>query len=196
VKHHAVKDANTSKSRNLATTGIGTVDCARHNCKRPCGVGDLQKGERLVVNYSVRLAMLTLMVRYINMDYLFFLSLKGDDELPLVVSYDIACQWFKYLRERMDNYSEYIRIDLDNRKITFLVPKFHLPAHIAACQIAFSFHLTKGVGNTDGEAPERGWSDINAIALQTKQMGPGSRRDTIDNHFGDWNYKKNIGLGQ
>lgn len=46
VKHHAVKDANTSRSENLASTGIGTVDCIRHNCKRPSAVADLQKGEK------------------------------------------------------------------------------------------------------------------------------------------------------
>ena len=27
-------------------TGIGTVDCARHDMKRPNAIGDLQKGER------------------------------------------------------------------------------------------------------------------------------------------------------
>ncbi|KAG1795019.1 uncharacterized protein HD556DRAFT_1442348 [Suillus plorans] len=26
-------------------------------------------------------------------------------------------------------------------------------------------------------------------------MGPGSRRDTLDDHFGDWNWKKLVGLG-
>ncbi|KAG1788560.1 uncharacterized protein HD556DRAFT_1447770 [Suillus plorans] len=26
-------------------------------------------------------------------------------------------------------------------------------------------------------------------------MGPGSRRDTLDDHFGDWNWKKSVGLG-
>ena len=46
VKHHAVKDANTKRSENLAATGIGTIDCARHNMKLPCSVGDLQKGEK------------------------------------------------------------------------------------------------------------------------------------------------------
>ena len=48
----------------------------------------------------------------------------------------------------------------------------------------------------DGEAPERGWSDINPLSLQTKQMGPASRRETIDDHFGDWNHKKVVGLGE
>ena len=130
------------------------------------------------------------------MDYLFFSSLKGYDLVELVVSYDIVCQWHVNLRERMLALPHSFHIDLDGRKVTFLVPKFHLPAHVAACQTAFSFHLTRGVGNTDGEAPERGWANINPLSSQTKQMGPGSRRDTIDNHFGDWNYKKVIGLGE
>ena len=129
------------------------------------------------------------------MDYLFFSTMKFHLYILLVVSYDIVCQWYVYLRDRMNSYPEILHIDLDARKVTFLVPKFHLPAHVAACQTSFSFNLTRGVGNTDGEAPERGWSDINPLASQTKQMGPGSRRDTIDNHFGDWNYQKVIGLG-
>jgi len=130
------------------------------------------------------------------MDYLFFSTMKFHEFLLLVVSYDIVCQWFIYLRDRMFSYRNSLHIDLDERKVTYLVPKFHLPAHVASCQTAFSFNLTRDVGNTDGEAPERGWSDINPLASQTKQMGPGSRRDTIDNHFGDWNYQKVIGLGK
>jgi hypothetical protein len=31
-----------------AATGVGTIDCARHDIKRPHSVGDLQKGERYV----------------------------------------------------------------------------------------------------------------------------------------------------
>jgi len=59
---------------------------------------------------------------------------------------------------------------------------------------AFSFNLTCGVGRTDGEAPERGWSNINPLSAQTKVMGPASRQETIDDHFNDWNHKKVIGL--
>ncbi|KAG2035191.1 hypothetical protein BDR03DRAFT_803099, partial [Suillus americanus] len=57
----------------------------------------------------------------------------------------------------------------------FLIPKFHLPAHITSCQIKFSFNFIKGVGRTDGEAPERGWADINPITTSTHEMGPRSR---------------------
>ncbi|KIK37228.1 hypothetical protein CY34DRAFT_67334, partial [Suillus luteus UH-Slu-Lm8-n1] len=58
----------------LAATGLGTVDCARHNMKCPNAVGDLQKGER-----------------YINMNYLFFSTLCHSILNTLNVSYDIAC---------------------------------------------------------------------------------------------------------
>jgi hypothetical protein len=67
---------------------------------------------------------------------------------------------------------------------------------VEECNLAFSFNLTKGIGRTDGEAPERGWANINPAAQSTKEMGPGSRRDTLDDHFGDWNWKKIIKLGK
>ncbi|KAG1796689.1 uncharacterized protein HD556DRAFT_1306879 [Suillus plorans] len=42
ISHNAVNLAETKSSQGLAATGAGTVDCSRHNFKRPCGVGDLQ----------------------------------------------------------------------------------------------------------------------------------------------------------
>ena len=104
------------------------------------------------------------------------------------MSYDIASQWSVHLWERKAAYPQHIQMTPEGKVIIFLVPKFHLPAHIAACQTAFSFNLTHGVGRTDG--------DINPVAAQTKQMGPASRRETIDDHFGDWNHRKVIGLGK
>lgn len=46
--HDAVKLANLKGAAGLAATGIVTVDCSRHDMKRPCSIGDLQKGERYV----------------------------------------------------------------------------------------------------------------------------------------------------
>ncbi|KAG1887397.1 uncharacterized protein F5891DRAFT_1132270 [Suillus fuscotomentosus] len=172
--HNAVNLADSRVSRGLAATGASTIDCARHNFKRPCSVGDLQKGER-----------------YLNMDYLFFSSMQSSSEIStLNISYDIACQWSKHLWTRMSAFPHQYHIKHDQKSITFLIPKFHLPAHVAKCQSNFSFNFIKGVGRTDGEAPERGWADINPIATSTHKMGPGSRRDTLDDHFNDWNWKK------
>ena len=44
--HDAVKLANMKKFHELDASGVATVECTRHNMKRPCSVGDLQKGER------------------------------------------------------------------------------------------------------------------------------------------------------
>ncbi|KAJ7478021.1 hypothetical protein B0H11DRAFT_1726119 [Mycena galericulata] len=179
VAHDAV-DKPDREARGTASSGIGAVDCARHNMKRPCAVGDLQLGER-----------------YINMDYMFFRSVAGTDLVRFFVSYDIACQWHINIWRRMLAYqNETITIDGAGKYVTFLVPKFHLPAHIEACNLKFSFNLTRYVGLTDGEAPERGWANTNPLANSTKEMSPGSRRDTLDDHFNDWNHKKIIALGE
>ncbi|KAJ7900452.1 hypothetical protein B0H13DRAFT_1883534 [Mycena leptocephala] len=172
VAHDAV-DKPDKEARGTASSGIGTVDCARHNMKRPNAVGDLQFGER-----------------YINMDYMFLSSVAGTELQRLFVSYDIACQWHINIRTRMNTYKPELHIDYRGKFITFLVPKFHLPAHIEAC------NLTKNVGQTEGEAPERGWANANPLAASTKEMGPGARRDTIDDHFNDWNHKMITALGR
>ncbi|KAG1729494.1 uncharacterized protein EDB91DRAFT_1239214 [Suillus paluster] len=115
VSHNAVNMAE-SKSSNW------------HNMKLLNGVGDLQKGER-----------------YINMDFLFFSTLR-------------------------------------HRSLKVL-------------NMMFSFNWSCWVGCTDGEAPEQGWLNINPVASSTKEMGPGCRWDTLDDHFGDWNWKKVVNLG-
>ncbi|KAJ7222855.1 hypothetical protein B0H12DRAFT_1241055, partial [Mycena haematopus] len=164
VAHDAV-DKPDRESRGTASSGIATVDCARHNMKRPNAVADLQLGER-----------------YINMDYIFFIGLAGSAIIQLFVSYDIVCQWFKNIWERMKTFPSEIRE--------------HMGKKYYACNVLFSFNLTPCVGMTDGEAPERGWSALNPLATATAEMGPGNRRDTINDAFNDMNHKKIIGLGK
>ncbi|SJL12375.1 uncharacterized protein ARMOST_15801 [Armillaria ostoyae] len=177
--HNAVKLANSRGGHGAMATGVGAVVCGRHDMKRPLSVGDLQKGER-----------------YLNMDY-FVLSTLTDDTPPdLVISYDIACQWHKNFFARISEYPELLRPKQLERNILYLVPKFHLPAHILKCRDDFSFNFSAKVGRTDGEAPERGWAATNALAASTKGMGPGARRDTLDDHFGDYNWRKIITLAE
>ncbi|SJL16254.1 uncharacterized protein ARMOST_19774 [Armillaria ostoyae] len=159
----AVKLANSRGGHGATATGVGAVVCGRHDMKRPLSVRDLQKGER-----------------YLNMDY-FVLSTLTDNTPPdLVISYDIACQWHKNFFARISEYPELLRPKQLERNILYLVPKFHLPAHILKCRDDFSFNFSAKVGRTDGEAPERGWAATNALAASTKEMGPGARRDTLD----------------
>ncbi|KAG1741361.1 hypothetical protein EDB19DRAFT_1895127 [Suillus lakei] len=175
--HNAVNMADMKNNRGLAATGLGTIDCARHNMKHPNAVGDLQKGER-----------------YINMDYLFFSTLRHSVLNTLNVSYDIVCQWHKHLWHRMSAFPLPMQLSCAVKTVSFFMPKFHLLAHIEQCQTSFSFNLKVGIGRTDGEAPECSWANINPVASSTKEMGPGARRDTLDDYFGDSNWKKVVGL--
>ena len=130
---------------------------------------------------------------------MFFSSLtlaQLDELLDIIISYDIICQWSVNIWERMKNYPHWMHTDHTGvRLFHFLIPKFHLPAHIMACQSVFSFNFNRHVGRTDGEAPECGWSQINAVATSTAEMGPGHRRDTLDDHFGDINWRKTTLIG-
>ena len=96
----------------------------------------------------------------------------------------------------MKKYPNWMKTDYNGKFFHFLVPKFHLPAHIMACQTIFSFNFNCFVGRTDGEAPECGWSKINPITISTAEMGPGHHRDTLDDHFGDGNWKKTTLMGE
>lgn len=97
-----------------------------------------------------------------------------EDHITMVVLYDIACQWAVHIWERMTQLLSHLQFDHSSKKIIFLIPKFHLPAHIEKCQTGYSFNLTLGVGQTDGEAPECGWSFIDPLSTSTKEMGPAS----------------------
>lgn len=128
------------------------------------------------------------------MDYIFLSSLGQNAPEHILVSYDIVCQWMRNLLLRCSIYPD---PDLINKFIiNYLIPKFHLNAHQPSCHVTYSFNYTPNVGRTDGEAPERGWAAMNPVANSTKEMGPGSRRDTLDDHFGDINWRKVTGLGE
>lgn len=181
--------------KGTATSGVGTVECIRHDMKRSASVGDLQKGERYVFA-TLSLRVLHFGLRYVNMDYFFLSSIQQNCPGRLVISYDIACQWSKNLNAWINLYGPSHGSDIFKSLVTtFAVPKAHLPIHQDACKIKYSLNLLPRMGCTDGEAPEHGWAPINAVANSTKEMGPGSRMDTLDDHFGDYNWRKVTNLG-
>ncbi|KAJ6514835.1 hypothetical protein C8R47DRAFT_961298, partial [Mycena vitilis] len=175
----ALDYANTKFSRGYSSTGVGMGVCARHEFVQPTGVGDLQKGER-----------------YANMDWI-FAALKRwiDARLFTVVSYDIVCQWWKPLVERLGKLPALVRLQIVLEITRFVIPKMHIHSHTLACQLLYSLNFLWGVGQTDGEGIERPWANIGGVATSTREMGPGSRRDTLDCHWAFWNWCKLITLG-
>ncbi|KAF9508994.1 hypothetical protein BS47DRAFT_1282474, partial [Hydnum rufescens UP504] len=170
--------ANTQKSVGLCVTGVGVAVCACQGCICLLGLGDLQKGKR-----------------YCNVDYINFSGLQSCGLCEILLSYNIFCQWAKKQEAHHDLLPVALWLD---PQITLLgvVPKFHLPAHKDICHMKYLLNLRPGCGQTDGEGIERDWSNINPTAMSMKEMGEGSRHDTIDDLFGDWNYHKNVGLGE
>lgn len=128
------------------------------------------------------------------MDYIFVMSMFLCALNMVIVSYDIACQWAKNFWSRMEKFPDNTRLrtGLD---VQFLVPKFHLPAHVPKCFAPYSFNFRRGVGRTDGEGVERNWSWLNGLARCLSMMGAGGRWDTVDDLCNHHNYKKTVDLG-
>jgi hypothetical protein len=175
-RHDAVNLADVRPGQGYASSGIATVECSRHNAKRPLAICDMKGGERYVL-ILIKLALALTSSRYCYMDYITILSVQFCFLKLFLISYDIVCQWFIHLFERILQIDPSSPLLQPGIEIRFLVPKFHLPAHIPTCQNRFAFMLTPGAGLGDGEAPERGWGELNPLATSTREMGPGTRRD-------------------
>ncbi|KAJ7719860.1 hypothetical protein B0H14DRAFT_3521129 [Mycena olivaceomarginata] len=176
----ALDYANTKYSRGYAATGVGMVVCARHEFVLPNSVADLQKGER-----------------YANMDWVIACVLKHiDARLRKIISYDIVCQWWWNLKKRLLELPTAVHYHLVLKLVQFVIPKMHIKGHLIGCQDEFSLDWTPGSAQTDGEAIERPWAHIGGVGTSTREMGPGSREDTLNGHWGSWNWQKLVGLGE
>ncbi|KAJ7182634.1 hypothetical protein C8R43DRAFT_1116267 [Mycena crocata] len=172
----ALLQKDTRLTTGLRTSGVGGCVCARHECVRPNGLGDLQKGER-----------------YANMDYIVMSCLVGISLMALTISYDIACQWKKNLRQRNEKLPEAIRLDLNSVEVQCGLPVWHASSHEAECSNENSLSFLVGVGKSDGEGVERTWAALNPAAFHTKEMGIGNRADTLEDKVDAHNFLKNLG---
>ena len=118
----------------------------------------------------------------------------------VLISYDIACQWSRKLRARLERLPNEIRKNILqlvlNDGVDTIIPKFHLPAHKVECQSQYSLNYRFGAGRLDGEAPKRVWGHINGAADSTKEMKECHRHDTLDDIISDMNWRKTSRLGE
>ncbi|KAK7054294.1 hypothetical protein VNI00_003487 [Paramarasmius palmivorus] len=168
----AVKQANSRFNKGYATTGALACICSRHEICEPNGLVDLSKGEKFLLG-----------------DYAVGASQRlSSPSLNRVLSYDI---FFDRLRSLPPEAS----VVVDESRWCFVVPKLHIRGHERRCQENYALHLLPGAGQTDGEGIERQWAEVGPIGVSTREMGPGHRRDTIDDHQGARNWRKICGLG-
>ncbi|KAJ7912877.1 hypothetical protein B0H13DRAFT_1874455 [Mycena leptocephala] len=79
--------------------------------------------------------------------------------------------------------------------VRFIIPKLHIYGHKLLCQLLYSLNYTLGAARTDREGIERPWANVGPVATSTREMGPGGCQDTLNDHWGHWNWIKLIGLG-
>ncbi|KAF7790585.1 hypothetical protein EIP86_001541 [Pleurotus ostreatoroseus] len=170
--------ANLKKMRGLSATGVAGNGCSRHEMWRT--LGDLQKGER-----------------YCNMDYILAVSLQTIIVLSILVTYDIACQFFANFWSRRHDLPAHLSraVERFEGRITAKVPKAHIVGHGIGCQGIYSLNYTRGAGQLDGEGIERCWGWLNKAAASTKEMTPSARRETLDDFCNFANYRKTLSLG-
>ncbi|EIN10159.1 hypothetical protein PUNSTDRAFT_64703, partial [Punctularia strigosozonata HHB-11173 SS5] len=177
---NAIKHMNSTNGKPgvMSVTGVGAVKCARHAFVRPNGVADLQKGEK-----------------YVTMDYILWstLLLVGC-LLPIAISYDIACQWKQNLWKRHASLPATFAT-LTGLAIRFFIPSMHIRDHTLLCQTEYNFLLHENTGLTHGETIEQEWAHIGGVTTITRDMGPGARHHTLNDHWGFWNFRKTVALG-
>ena len=186
---------NTKFSKGLWYTSVGGIMCGRSEMIMPIGVGNLQKGEKYNFKKDNQNS-IDIRRRYANMDYLAASVIQLFMVLIILISYDIACQWFVNLYKRMD---EHWPADLKvppSIKLIPAIPKLHEPMHGRKNHQMYSLNFITGVGKADMETPERVWAGHNRLGNSTKTQGPGGRHDVLDDHFGFWNWSKYISIGK
>ncbi|KAF7982533.1 hypothetical protein HWV62_28158 [Athelia sp. TMB] len=176
-----LKAINTAvrNTKNYKASGAAACLCGRHGFVRKNGLGSLQIGER-----------------YPNIDFIVFCGLVRTILFGLWFSYDIACQWSRNLLKHVLTLPERMQIAPDILKsATKVLPKFHEYNHGYSCQTEYSLNITQHAGRTNAEDPERWWSYINPASMSTKEMGEGSREDTLDDFARSYNFRKITGFG-
>ncbi|KAJ7846838.1 hypothetical protein B0H14DRAFT_2583881 [Mycena olivaceomarginata] len=99
-------------------------------------------------------------------------------------------RWSKHLIEWLKKLPANVQLTLVQALMRFVIPKLHIYEHKL-----FSLNYLLNAVRTDGEGIERPWANIGPVATSTREMGPGSRHDTLNDHWGHWNWQKLVGLG-
>jgi Kyakuja-Dileera-Zisupton transposase len=102
------------------------------------------------------------------MDYLFASAVLHTMLLLIIISYDIACQWFVNLKKHMeDHWPEELQV---GSAVTLCpqIPKLHEPGHHKVGHKQYSFNYALGLGMTDGECHECIWASHNTLGNATK----------------------------
>ncbi|KAJ3539948.1 hypothetical protein NMY22_g4499 [Coprinellus aureogranulatus] len=185
---NAVEMQNKLKFKGCIITGVLGVEC------RHCvflSMVDLQKGERFANgDFALAWALRRFVLAAISLQRARYFQ-------RIVVTYDVACQYWVHLKERFANAAEDFPIfDIATvvDAIHMLVPKMHLDGHKEDCRYRYSLNYFDGAGRTHGEGIEPSWAESKQSGGSTQHMNHGHRHDTIIDLHNFWNWLKARGM--
>ncbi|PPQ87765.1 hypothetical protein CVT25_015008 [Psilocybe cyanescens] len=169
----AIKNALIASSA-CDITGIVAFACARHGSFAPNSMADLFKGEQQK-----------------NVDFSFLMALASTlvhpDQGSMVI-YDIICQYFIYLLQRIGNLLP------ASLKLDRAIGMFHVHAHKDECFFRFAPTFIPGAATVCGEILESLWSNLNPISRAARTATLAHRAELLDDHACDSNHKKALGI--
>lgn len=130
------------------------------------------------------------------MDYCVNSALKYnmDGIKRLILYYDLMCQYWKNFHRQFEG-NLFLVFPLD-KEIKRAIGLFHVHGHIDPCFPRYAPNFIPGAGQVDGEILETLWAVLNNIHNSIRRMGEGHRRETLDDHMNDSNWKKLVGMGK
>jgi hypothetical protein len=112
--------------------------------------------------------------------------------VPVMLSYDAMCQYQIKLKERFQQRFPDLTPHLD--RMRYMIPVLHLRDHQEECEYKYGPYYMLGGAHYYGEQAESIWAEYNQVGGRTRQMTPGHRHDTLNEHHSDWNWKKFVAL--
>ena len=76
-----------------------------------------------------------------------------------------------------------------------LLPQMHMLCHKEDCQVDFAMCYKQGNGHSNGETVEIAWAILHDTGRSTREMNGGARHDALSDHFGGYNWDKQVNLG-
>lgn len=161
-------------SKACDITGIVAVACARHGCFIPNSIVNLYRGEgQKNIDFGI--------LRN-------FIVTNFDPEQALMLIYDIVCQYFIYLQERIGHHLP------PGLVFDRAIGLFHVHGHKDECFFRYAPSFIPGTGIVAGEILESLWSNLNTVTPSMRTATLAHRAEMIDDHANNSNYKKMIGM--
>ncbi|TFY81296.1 hypothetical protein EWM64_g2719 [Hericium alpestre] len=130
-----------------------------------------------------------------NMDYSMCQAINHNTEgIEIILKYyDVICQWWKHFNERVER-SPYLNLPTSLKEMKKAIGLFHVHGHKDTCIPSFSPNYIIGARQFDGEVVETLWAPLNEISRSTSGMTTSHRREVLDDHMNDSNWKKMTGM--